>query len=220
MQKNQIGQPVSPLQVSKWLQGEAIDFSKQLGKVVLIEVFQVNCPGCFVHSLPQAVELYQRYAPQGLVVAGVATAFEDFEANTLENLQRLLENGEVIGETWRWLTKYQLLVNDRLAFKIPFPVAMDKLIRRETEVTENETTKFIQHHIPDFNKRPQQQQNLIRQQVQEHLHSLIYRAQTFESFHLQGTPSHILVDKQGILQACRFGAYPELEADIQKLLED
>lgn len=218
MLKAQIGQPVPPLQVSKWRQGEAIDFSALIGKVVLIEVFQVNCPGCFLHSLPQAVGLYYRYAQQGLVVAAVATAFENFDKNTEENLQRLLENGEVIGETLRWLTQYQLLVNGRLGFQIPFPVAMDKLLHRNAAVTANEVEEFIHQHIPDFNHRSEPQQKQVWQQVQHYLHSLIYRPQTFETFNLQGTPSHILVDKQGLLHACRFGDYPELESDIQALL--
>ena len=31
-----------------------------------------------------------------------ATAFEDFDKNTLENLKLLLETGEVIGDTKQW----------------------------------------------------------------------------------------------------------------------
>jgi hypothetical protein len=219
MLKAQIGQLAPPLQVSKWLQGEAIDFSNLRGYVVLIEVFQVNCPGCFLHSLPQAVGLYYRYAQQGLVVAAVATTFEDFDKNTEENLQRLLDEGEVVGETARWLTKYQLLVNGRLGFKIPFPVAMDKLTRRESSAQEREIIAFINQHVPDFQSRSTLEQEQIHLQVKKHLQSLLYRAETFETFDLQGTPSHILVDKQGLLHACRFGEYPELEADIQTLLQ-
>jgi hypothetical protein len=37
-------------------------------------------------------------------------------------------------------------------------------------------------------------------------------------FDLKGTPSHILVDKHGVLRDCAFGAYPELEARVQGLL--
>jgi hypothetical protein len=31
-------------------------------KVVLVEAFQVNCPGCFFYALPQAISLYEKYA--------------------------------------------------------------------------------------------------------------------------------------------------------------
>ncbi len=179
MQKAQIGQPAPSLQVSNWLKGEAIDFEKTHGSVVLIEVFQVNCPGCFLHSLPQAVGLYHRYVNEGLRVGAVATAFEDFDKNTEQNLKRLLENGEVVGETARWLTKYQLLVNGRLGFKIPFPVAMDKLIPRSASVTEQEVDEFIARQILDFKELSSQQQTATRRQVQNYLSHLIYRAQTF-----------------------------------------
>jgi len=52
----------------------------------------------FIPCLPQAIALQPRYHEQGLAVIGVATAFEDFDKNTLENLQRLLQKGEVIGD--------------------------------------------------------------------------------------------------------------------------
>lgn len=45
-------------------------------------------------------------------------------------------------------------------------------------------------------------------------------AETFECFELKGTPSYILVDKHGVLRDCTFGAYPELESRILKLLQE
>jgi hypothetical protein len=36
----------------------------------------------------------------------VATAFEDFDKNTLDNLKLLLTSGEVIGETRKVLAEY------------------------------------------------------------------------------------------------------------------
>ena len=35
------------LQISDWVQGEPTNLDQLIGRVVLIEVFQVNCPGCF-----------------------------------------------------------------------------------------------------------------------------------------------------------------------------
>lgn len=40
-----------------------------------------------------------KYHNDGLRVLGVATAFEDFDKNTLENLKLLLTTGEVIEAT-------------------------------------------------------------------------------------------------------------------------
>lgn len=215
-----LGQPVVPLAVSEWAQGEESNFDQLLGKVVLVEVFQVNCPGCFLYSLPKAIELHERYAEQGLVVLAVATAFEDFDKNTLENLHLLLESGEVTGETKRALTAYGQLQDGLWPYRIPFPVAMDKLIAAERPVSEQAVERFIQQKLPDVSGRSSDYQQQIRQRVLQHLQALDYHAETFERFNLQGTPSQILVDKQGILRACRFGEFPELEAMIQQLLTE
>ncbi|MGA9153547.1 MAG: hypothetical protein WBZ36_23455 [Candidatus Nitrosopolaris sp.] len=48
------------------------------GNVLFVEVFQVNCPGCFIYGIPEAVEMYKKYYKDDLMVLGVATAFEDF----------------------------------------------------------------------------------------------------------------------------------------------
>ena len=53
-----------------------------------------------------------------------------------------------------------------------------------------------------------------------YLANLQYYAETFERFALKGTPSQILIAKQGILRYSRFGYYSELEHDIQDLLNE
>ncbi|MDD1620710.1 MAG: redoxin domain-containing protein [Methylococcaceae bacterium] len=220
MQKAVIGQKAPLLSVSDWLQGTPTNFDQLSGRVVLVVVFQVNCPGCFLYSLPQAIELQQRYAGQGLTVLGVATAFEDFDKNNLENLIRLVEKGEVVGETLRLLSLKGKLQNRRLRYRINFPVAMDKLNKRLGANIENDIDAFIRLRLPDFQDKARREQQRIREQLQDYFQALEYQADTFECFGLQGTPSYILVDKRGLLKACRFGAYPELEADIQKLLQE
>lgn len=220
MTNPQIGQVAPPLAVSEWLQGQVSNFDRLLGKVVLVEVFQVNCPGCFLYSLPQAIELHQRYAEQGLVVLAVATAFEDFDKSTLANLRLLLETGEVIGETKRALQGYGRLQNGRWPQRIPFPVAMDHLIPAEKPVSEQALEHFIQQKLPDVSGHSTDYQQQLRRRVLEYLQAVEYYAETFDRFNLQGTPSHILVDKQGLLRACRFGAFPDIEALIRQLLAE
>lgn len=211
----------SPLfSVSDWVQGEPTNFDHLAGKVVLLEVFQVNCPGCFLYSLPQAIDLHQRYSDKGLSVLGIATAFEDFDKNTLENLLKLVKKQEVIGETLHTLNQHGILTAGRLPFSIPFPLAMDKLVKREAEVNANEITAFIEEHIPDFRQKANTYQENVRQKVRAYLQRLEYQAQTFELFNLKGTPSHILVDKKGILRETAFGSHPELEKQAQRLLQE
>jgi hypothetical protein len=93
-EKPVIGQTAPSYEVSDWVQGEPTYLDQLLGRVVLLEIFQVNCPGCFLYGLPEAVDLHQRYFRQGLTVIGIATTFEDFDKNTLANL-RLLAKREM-----------------------------------------------------------------------------------------------------------------------------
>jgi thiol-disulfide isomerase/thioredoxin len=218
--KARIGQKAPLLSVSAWVHGEPVNFDGLSGQVVLVEVFQVNCPGCFLYSLPQAVNLYHKYSNHGLSVLGIATAFEDFDKNNLENLTRLVEKGEVVGETLRVLSRRGKLTADRLPYRIPFPLAMDRLTKHQDDLTDNEVAIFIKDRMPNFEQEPDPYQQKIRQQVQHYFESLTYHAETFETFELKGTPSHILVDKQGQLRKCAFGAYPELEVRIKELLEE
>lgn len=220
MTKAHIGDKAPLLPVSDWVQGGPVNFDQLSGRVVLVEVFQVNCPGCFLYSLPQAIDLYQRYFDHGLSVLGVATAFEDFDKNNLENLIRLIENGEVVGETRRMLCQQGKLINGRLPYRISFPVAMDRLRKRQADVSHDLIATFINNRIPDFEQQPETQQQGIRQQAQHYLQSLTYHAETFELFELKGTPSHILVDKQSLLKDCAFGGYPDLETRVLGLLRE
>lgn len=216
--KAQPGKKAPLLSVSLWVQGEPVNFDQLTGKVVLVEVFQVNCPGCFLYSLPMAVDLYRKYSNQGLEVLGIATAFEDFDKNTLDNLNRLVEKSEVIGETLEVLNRHGKLIDGRLPFRIPFPVAMDHLQKQQEEITDTEIINFIRERVPNYEHHPASYQQQIWQQVQQYFKSLIFRPETFELYDLKGTPSHILVDKQGLLVESAFGAYPDLEARIVELL--
>ncbi|MGH1521915.1 MAG: TlpA family protein disulfide reductase, partial [Nitrosopumilus sp.] len=43
-----IGEKVPNFGVSEWVQGAPTNFDQEKDHVVLLEVFQVNCPGCFM----------------------------------------------------------------------------------------------------------------------------------------------------------------------------
>ena len=220
MTNPQLGQVVPPLAISEWVRGQASNFNRLLGKVVLVEVFQVNCPGCFLYSLPQAIELHEHYAEQGLVVLAVATAFEDFDKNNLENLVRLVEKGEVVGETLRVLSERGVLRAGCLPYRIPFPIAMDRLVRRQGGTTDHDVERFIETRVPEFDRQPEAYRQQVREAVLQYFQAREYHAETFERFDLKGTPSHILIDRQGILRDYAFGNSPELEMRIQELLEE
>ncbi len=215
----QIGEKAPNLQVSKWVQGLPTNFDKEKDHIVLVEVFQVNCPGCFMYGIPEAINIYNKYSSEGVTVLGVATAFEDFDKNTLENLELLLKTGEVIGDTKDALSQYGKLQDSKLPYKIPFPVAMDSLVK-ENGASKEKMMDFIYSQIPNFDSQPDDYKNQIIQRVKDYLSSKQFAAETFEKFSLQGTPSTIIVDRKGILRDISFGQSGNLEAVIQSLLNE
>jgi len=215
-----IGEKAPSLKVSKWIQGLPTNFDQEKDHIVLVEVFQVNCPGCFLYGIPEAINLYNKYRSEGVTVLGVATAFEDFDKNTIENLELLLKTGEVVGETKKGLSQYGKLDDTKLSYKIPFPVGMDSLIKETGEISEDRMKKIIYNQIPDFDSQPEDYRNQIIQRVKDHLKSKEYSAETFEEYSLNGTPSTIVVDRKGILRDVSFGQNSGLEPLIQSLINE
>ncbi len=214
-----IGEKAPNLGVSEWIQGAPTNFDQEKDHVVLVDVFQVNCPGCFMNAIPEAISIYNKYKDEGVRVLGIATAFEDFDKNTLENLKMLAETGEVVGDTKNALSMNgQLQDENKLSYKIPFPLGMDKLTKTTGEISQEKIMQFIYPQIPEFDSQPEDYKNQIIQRVKDHMKSKEYSAETFEKFSLQGTPSTILVDRKGILRDISFGQSGHVEAMIQKLL--
>ncbi len=212
---------LSDVAVDTWVQGGPIELNNLVGSVVLIEVFQVNCPGCFIYSLPKAVEFYQNYHNQGLEVIGLATAFEDYDKNTLENLKKLITNGEVIGETYKALNRYDKLTEDRkLPWKIPFPVGMDRVSEDNQPVTDERVLKYAQTFLNGFDDFNEGKQYAVLQQVKHYLEQKTKKAETFERFALQGTPSCITFNRKGQLSDISFGQTDYKQAMIEELLAD
>jgi len=215
-----IGEKAPNLKVSQWIQGLPTNFDKEKDHIVLVEVFQVNCPGCFLYGIPEAINIYNKYHSEGVTVLGVATAFEDFDKNTKENLELLLKTGEVIGDTKEGLSQYGKLVDSKLPYKIPFPVGMDSLIKETGDINELRIKNFINKQIPDFDSQSEDYKNQIIYRVKEYLKSKEYSAETFEEYSLNGTPSTIVVDRKGILRDVSFGQNGALEPLIQSLLKE
>ena len=215
-----IGEKAPNLKLGKWVQGMETNFDKEGDNVKLVEVFQVNCPGCFMHSIPEIISIYQKFKGDGLSVMGIATAFEDYDKNTLENLEMLLTTGEVVGDTKQALSQYGQLNDGKLPYKIPYPVAMDSLVKEGVEPTKEKMIAFIKNQLPDFDSQPDEYKEQIFERVKAYFKSKEYSAETFEMYSLQGTPSTILVDRKGILRDVSFGQTTNLESMVQKLLNE
>ena len=216
-----IGEKVPNFGVSEWVQGAPTNFDQEKDHIVLLEVFQVNCPGCFINAIPEAMNIYNKYKDEGVRVMGLATAFEDFDKNTLDNLKMLAETGEVIGETRSAFSMSgQLQEGNKLPYKIPFPLGMDNITKTSGEISQEKIMEFIYPQIPEFDSQPEDYRNQIIQRVKSYMNSKEYSAETFEKFALQGTPSMILVDRKGILRDVSFGQSNHIDSMIQKLLNE
>lgn len=96
--------PFPPFHVSEWQNtreppaGDAF-----AGRVVAVEVFQMLCPGCVSHGLPQASRIRATFAPDQVAVIGLHSVFEHHEAMTPVALRAFLAE-----------------------YRLPFPVAIDE----------------------------------------------------------------------------------------------
>src|SRR5690606_29893966 len=61
-----------------------------LGRVVVIEAFQMLCPGCVSHGLPQAGRVHETFSRQEVVVLGLHCVFEHHDAQTPVSLEAFL----------------------------------------------------------------------------------------------------------------------------------
>lgn len=206
------------LEVEEWLGGPSTNISNELGRPILIKVFQVNCPGCFSHGIPEVLEVRKKFIDTPLLVWGLATAFEDFHINTFENLQRLIDTGEVVGETLEVLIASGLLNNNCLDYSIPFPVAWDKVIPHHSDDYLLDAQNFIKKDFPQFDNFPTKNQKLITKQVVSYLKNKKFEAKTFDAYELKGTPSTLLIDKNGILRGKWFGSGYGLAQEVENLL--
>lgn len=91
------------LSVTRWVNTRAALSLKALkGKVVMVMAFQMLCPGCVQHGLPQAKKIAEQFNDDEVVVVGLHSVFEHHEVMTPAAL-------EVFMQEYGW----------------PFPVAVD-----------------------------------------------------------------------------------------------
>ncbi len=96
--------PQAPeLMVSEWFNADApISLSGLRGQVVVIEAFQMLCPGCVAHGLPQIKQIYDVFASDQVAVLGLHTVFEHHAAMTPVSLKAFIHE-----------------------YRLPFPIGVD-----------------------------------------------------------------------------------------------
>ena len=67
--------------VERWFPHEGeLSLTDLRGRVVVIEAFQMLCPGCVSHGLPQAQRIHQTFPSRDVAVVGLHTVFEHHAA--------------------------------------------------------------------------------------------------------------------------------------------
>ncbi len=65
------------IDAAEWLNTAApLSLAALRGRVVVVEAFQMLCPGCVQHGLPQAQRIAEAFRPGDLQVLGLHTVFE------------------------------------------------------------------------------------------------------------------------------------------------
>lgn len=83
--------PAPALQVAHWLNTpKPLTLASLRGRVVVLHAFQMLCPGCVSHGLPQAKRLRQAFGRDEVEVLGLHTVFEHHAVMTPAALQAFL----------------------------------------------------------------------------------------------------------------------------------
>ena len=84
-------QSAPPWQVTQWFNTEApLEVATLRGKVIVLEAFQMLCPGCVAHGLPQATRVHATFPKERVAVVGLHTVFEHHAAMTPVSLAAFL----------------------------------------------------------------------------------------------------------------------------------
>ncbi|MFN9119583.1 MAG: redoxin domain-containing protein [Gemmatimonas sp.] len=80
------------LAVSRWFNTpKPLSLAALRGKVVVLHAFQMLCPGCVQHALPQAERLHRLFADRSdVVVVGLHTVFEHHAAMAPSSLEAFI----------------------------------------------------------------------------------------------------------------------------------
>ena len=80
--------PAPDWQTTTWLNSpEPLDLTRLRGRVVFLHAFQMLCPGCVSHGIPQAQRVAAIFQDAPLAVIGLHTVFEHHAAMQLESLR-------------------------------------------------------------------------------------------------------------------------------------
>lgn len=88
--------PAPEWHTTTWLNTpEPLDLQRLRGRVVLLHAFQMLCPGCVAHGIPQAQRVAELFKSAPLTVIGLHTVFEHHEAMGPKSLRAFVHEYRV-----------------------------------------------------------------------------------------------------------------------------
>lgn len=91
------------LEVTGWVNSDPVNLDDLLGRVVMVEAFQMLCPGCVSHGIPQAKRVQRAFEGTDVAVLGLHTVFEHHDVMGPDALAAFISE-----------------------YRITFPVAIDR----------------------------------------------------------------------------------------------
>ncbi|MGC4250118.1 MAG: TlpA disulfide reductase family protein [Sphingobium sp.] len=83
--------PAPPIEAIRWFNTDApLTLDALAGRVVLIEFFQMLCPGCVSQGLPQATRVHEAFRREDVAVLGLHSVFEHHDAQGPVSLEAFL----------------------------------------------------------------------------------------------------------------------------------
>lgn len=85
--------PIAPeWVVSQWINSKPLSLTELKGKVVIVEFFQLWCPGCNRFSIPLMLEWEKKYKDNDNVqLVSIHTVFEGHDYQTLQRLKKFVQ---------------------------------------------------------------------------------------------------------------------------------
>ena len=81
---------------TRWFNTDAaLSLESLRGKVVVLHAFQMLCPGCVSHGIPQTQRIHETFGSEDLAVVGLHTVFEHHEAMQPVSLEAFLQEYRV-----------------------------------------------------------------------------------------------------------------------------
>jgi len=91
-----IGVAAPELEISEWINGEGVTLKDLRGKVVVLEFFQMWCPGCNKFSIPLMKDWVQKFADEkDVTFLSIHTVFEGYIMQSPRRLKKFLKKKKI-----------------------------------------------------------------------------------------------------------------------------